>query len=274
LLSDAPALRKDRTALLWTVKRLVYERSRITLVAPSRWMAKIAAESPLLSRFPVHVIPNGLDMEIFRPIPQPVAREMFGIPPAGCVVLFAAVDAEAARKGGRLLQEAVARLAPGDPAPFRLMVVGAGSEQWQSRVRVPVTAIPTIADDRLLAAAYSAADLFVMPTLAENLPNAVLESMACGTPTVAFDVGGVSDAVRHGETGWLARAGDAADLARLIGEALCDDERREQMGRRGRAVAESEYPSALQTDRFVSLYQDLVDRRPRRATPIAAAGAA
>lgn len=275
IVGDAPALLTDRTALLWKVKRAVYERSRVVLVAPSRWMAARAAESPLLGRFPVRIIPNGLDPEVFRPIPKPSARDMFGIAPSEHVLLFAAVDVDAERKGGRQLQDAIERLASTAGPSFRLLVVGAGAAKWQNRVRIPVTAVPALSDDRLLAAMYSAADVFVMPTLAENLPNAVLESMACGTPTVAFDIGGVPDAVRDGETGWLAKTGDAEDLARAIAAAFGDDERRAAMGRLCRDVVEAEYTATLQTRRFEHLYQELLDGRAAGAPlPLIRAGVA
>lgn len=258
LLADAPALRRDTTALLWRRKRAVYARSRLIVVAPSRWMAGVAAESPLLGRFPIHVIPNGLDTDVFRPVPKAAARSLFRLDPAERVVLFAAIETEGRRKGGALLREAIERLASSGGPPFRLMVVGGGAEHWTARLPVPVTPVPLITDDRLLAAAYSAADLFVMPTLAENLPNTVLESMACGTPAVAFAVGGVADAVRPGETGWLVRPADADDLASTLGRALADDEARSLFATRSRQVVEAEYSSERQTDRFEALYREIL----------------
>jgi glycosyltransferase involved in cell wall biosynthesis len=262
LLADAPALRVDRTALLWRVKRWAYARSALTLVAPSRWIAGLAAASPLLSRFPVHWIPNGVDTDVFRPIPKGAARAVLGLDPGERVVLFSALETADRRKGGAVLAEALGRSGAGPRLPYRLLVVGRGAERWTGPGPAAVTAMPTVGDDRLLAAVYSAADVFVSPALAENLPNAALESLACGTPVVAFDVGGVADAVRPLETGYLAASGDPADLARGIDRLLADEALRLRLGRRGREVAEQEYGQDLQTRRFLALYEEILERVP------------
>lgn len=263
-LDDAPALRADRTALLWKAKNAIYARSRIDIVAPSRWMEGLAKESPLLGRFPVHYIPNGLDTSVFRPLPKPAARDLFGIAHEAKVLLFLSLEIDSARKGGALLLQAIERLSASGRR-FHVMAIGHGSDQWAARLNMGVTAVPVISDDRLLAAAYSAADLFAMPTLAENLPNAALESMACATPVVAFRTGGMVDAVREGRTGWLAEAGSAADLAQRIGDALDDDEGRARMALECRAVVEREYTMELQASRFETLYRDIIDARRRAA---------
>lgn len=258
LLSDEPALRVDWTAFLWRVKRWVYERSRLTLVAPSRWIAGLVAQSPLLQRFPVHLIPNGLDTDVFRPVPKAAAREVLGLDPSERVVLFSALDTAAPRKGGEFLRKALEILHAQDMQGCRLLVVGDGAESWRNVVRFPLTPMPVVRDDRMLAAIYSAADLFVLPTLAENLPNGILESMACGTPVVAFDVGGVGEAVRPMETGYLAQYMNADDLARGIGRLLEDEGVRQRLGRRCREVAEQEYSMDLQARRFQELYERIL----------------
>jgi glycosyltransferase involved in cell wall biosynthesis len=109
---------------------------------------------------------------------------------------------------------------------------------------------------------YAAADVFVHPSLADNLPNGVLESLACGTPVAAFDVGGVPEAVRPGQTGYLARYKDAADLALGIGRMLDDAGLHAELSAMCRKIAETEYGMDLQTDLFEKLYADLC--RPAR----------
>jgi len=258
ILSDYPALRHDRTALLWRVKQRIYDRSSLTLVVPSRWMAGLVRESPLLQRHPVHVIPYGLDTEVFRPIPQAAARNVLGIDPARRVVLFGAHFASERRKGGEVLLDALARLPAQVQQRLELLVIGRESEHIRGQIPCPVRWLGALKDDRLLATVYAAADVFVLPTLADNLPNTILESMACGTPVVSFDVGGVAEAVRHRDTGYVARAGDAADLAEGIRLLLDDDAMRQRLGRRSHEVAEQEYGLELQARRFLALYEGLV----------------
>ena len=252
ILADEPALHVDRTAFLWKVKDWVYSRAPMTIVAPSRWMAGVVAASPLLGRFPVRVIPNGVDLEVFRPTPKHVAREALGVHADDPVVFFSAVELGAVRKGGQVLARALEILKSRD-VRLHLLVAGSGGEQWRAQCPYPVTALGAIADDRLMALAYSAADVFVLPTLAENLPNGILESMACGTPAVGFDVGGVPDLIRHGETGHLARHGDADALARAIAALVGDAALRERLGRQSREIAEREYSAALEARRFLDL---------------------
>lgn len=261
LLSDEPALRKDRTALLWRAKQRIYAGANVTLVAPSRWIAGIAAQSPLVKHWPVEVIPNGLNLTVFRPVRKAAAREVLGLPQDEAVILFSSVETKAYRKGGTFVTEAVHALKGKTRTPFRLLVVGNRASEWERALDVPVTTINAVKDDHLLATLYSAADVFLHPALADNLPNGVLESLACGTPVVAFDVGGVGEAVRPMETGYLARDKDAQDLAAGLQRLLDDDDLRRRLGIRCRAVAEAEYDMELQTQRFEALYQRVLRDR-------------
>lgn len=261
LLNDEPALREDRTALLWRMKKRIYAGANVTLVAPSRWIARLAEQSPLVGHWPVRVIPNGLNLNVFRPIDRASARAVLGLPQDEDLVLFSSVETQAYRKGGTFVTAAVNALKGKTRKPFRLLVVGNGAGEWETAVKVPVTAITTVKDDHLLAILYSAADLFVHPALADNLPNGVLESLACGTPVVAFDVGGVEEAVRPMETGYLARHKDGDDLSAGIKCLLDDPDLRRRLRARCREVAEAEYDMALQTQRFEALYETVIHGR-------------
>lgn len=261
LLADDPALKTDRTALLWRTKQRIYARANVTLVAPSQWIAGLAKQSALVRHWPVTVIPNGLDLTVFRPINRAAAREVLGLPQDEDLVLFSSVETQAYRKGGTFVTEAVNALKGKTRKPFRLLVVGNRACEWETAVNVPVTAIDTVKDDHLLATLYSAADLFVHPALADNLPNGVLESLACGTPVVAFNVGGVGEAVRTMETGYLARYKDTGDLSQGIQRLLDDPDLRRGLRIRCRKVAEAEYDMALQTQRFEELYETVIHGR-------------
>ncbi len=261
ILEEYPPLRRDTTAFLWKVKKRIYNRCDLTMVAPSQWMASLVSQSPLLGEFPLHVIPNGLDTEIFRPVPKSVAREVLGLKPDTPVILFMGHSDDAPRKGEVYFREALKRLSETlhfDPV---LLVMGTTGGGWLDRVEFPTRCVGVVTNDLFMATVYSAADVFVLPTLADNLPNSVLEGMACGTPAVAFNIGGVPDIVRHMETGYLAAYKDAEDLARGIDLLLTDGGLRERLGRRCREVVESEYSMELQARRFEKLYQDIIRER-------------
>lgn len=250
-LTEYPGLRRDRTAENWRIKRWLYSRARIHLVAPSRWIGSLAAQSPLLGRFPATWIPNGVDTARYRPRDPLDARRTLGLPVEGRIVLFGSTEA---RKGGALLAKALELV----PPPAGTTVVTVGKDASGSSAALRGIHLGPIRDEEKMATVYAAADVFVQAALAENLPNTVLESFGCGTPVVAFDVGGVADAVRHMETGYLARAADAAALGRGVTTVLGDDELRERLGRRARDVVEREYPLELQARRFADLYRSLV----------------
>jgi glycosyltransferase involved in cell wall biosynthesis len=235
-LHEYPRLRRDTTRTLWRWKDRLYARSRLTIVAPSTWLERLAKESPLLGRFDVRRIPNGVDLDRFRPRERDARRRP--------VVLFASAWLDDRRKGGHLLEAALAKL-----SDLELDVVAAGERAVVGRP------LGSLTPDEL-ARAYADADVFVLPTLAENLPNTILESLASGTPVVSFDVGGVGDAVKHLETGWLAQP-DAAALAHGIRSLVEDAELRVRLGRNGRALAEREWSRELEARRFAELYEEL-----------------
>jgi glycosyltransferase involved in cell wall biosynthesis len=115
-----------------------------------------------------------------------------------------------------------------------------------------------LSNDRLKCLAYSAADLFIFPTHADNLPLVLQESMACGTPMVSFDIGGVGDLVRHGVTGHLAKAEDIQNFVQGIVELLEDDNLREKMGNNCRQTALAEYCLQLQVKKYIDLYSKIL----------------
>ncbi len=263
ILSDPPELYRDTTAFLWQVKNWVFARSSLTIAAPSKWIAALAKESPLLGRFEIKLIPNGLDTKIFRPLPRELARQRLNIPTSQNVILFSAHSVLDKRKGAGLMQEALDRLAKVDgPLKITLIVLGHGAKQWNAKLPFDIKLFEHTQSDAQLAALYAAADVFVLPTLAENLPNGVLESMACGTPAVTFNVGGCQDAVRHMETGYLANYRDAEDLARGIKLILSDDDLRQRLGQHSREVVEAEYNIQLQAGRYKDLYEQLLACHP------------
>ena len=242
-LHEYPALPRDTTAALWRWKRAVYARSRLTLVTPSRWLASLVRESPLLGRFPVRHIPYAVDTEAFAPGDRAAARRALDLPPERPIVLFVASDVADPRKGFHALEQAVRGL--GEPP----LVVVAGAGEVPSGIET--RGLAELADGRL-ADAYRAADVVALPSLADNFPNVAIEALACGRPVVARPAGGIGEAVRHLETGWLG-----ADLAAGLRELLADGELRERLGRTGREVAEREYGLSLQTDRYLELYAEL-----------------
>jgi glycosyltransferase involved in cell wall biosynthesis len=255
-LDEYPRLRNDTTALLYRLKDRVYSSSRLTLVVPSRWMVDIVDASPLLGRFPVRYIPTGIDTAVFRPGDRDEARKRLRLPLERKIVFFAAANINVRRKGLHLLAEALRRL---EDSPL-LLVAGSGTVARGIETRY----LGSVLDEEVLADAYRAANVFAVPTLADVLTQTAPESIACGTPCVSFDRGGVIDVVRHLETGYQARFGDVDDLARGLTTLLGDEELLARLSARCRDVAETEFSVDLQVQRYAGLYEELLDGTPAR----------
>ena len=253
-LQEFPSLTWDTSALLWHMKRKAYRRSNLHIVAPSKWMERLVKESPLLGHFPLYRIPNGVDIDVYRPVDRVQVRKELEIPDDLPLVLFSADSLTDHRKGGEYLKRALSILFAKN-VRFRILTMGKGEI---TGMPYPTHMLGRLEKDIDIARAYAVSDLFVLPTLAENLPNAVLESMACGTPAVSFDVGGVPDAVRHMETGYLAVHKDAEDLARGIEQLLQDTGMQNRLADNARSVVISEFTDKRQTEAFFDLYQSIL----------------
>ncbi len=251
------AIERDSTHIEWKLKNWVYGRSKLTLICPSRWIAEQAQQS-MLNRFPIHHIPHGVDVETFQPLDREQCRSMLGITPGKKVLMFAAVQLNEQRKGGDLLVKALRDLPESLKSETELLLLGEGSGKVAQAAGIPAISLGYLKNTRMMAIAYAAADLFLCPTRAEVLGLVILESMACGTPVVAFNVGGVPDLVRPNLTGYLAKPEDATDFRDGIVQLLEADAQRAQLRQHCRAIVLAEYTLELQIQRYLELYTQLL----------------
>jgi glycosyltransferase involved in cell wall biosynthesis len=252
-----PAIKSDTTAIEWKLKNWVYSRSNITVVTPSRWLTEQAQES-MLNRFPIHHIPNGIDTNIYQPLNSAQCRGVLNIPLDKQVLMFGAASLSDVRKGGDILHKALIDLPQSLKSNIILITLGISGESIAESIGIPTIDLGYISSDHLKAIAYSAADLFLFPTRADNLPLVLQESMSCGTPMVSFKIGGVPDLVRPDETGYLAPPEDVDDFRKGIIQLLEDSTHRHQMAQNCRAIAIKEYSLEMQAERYISLYRDLL----------------
>lgn len=253
-LSTYPSVQTDNTQWEWKLKDWVYSRSNLTVVAPSNWLVEIAKQS-ILKRFPIHYIPNGIDMDAYQPLDSEQSKALLGLPKGKKVLMFGAQTLSDARKGGDLLLKALSSLPTSLKAETLLITMGASSGELSDVVGMQTINLGYVSSDRLKSIAYSAADLFIFPTRADNLPLVLQESMACGTPMVSFNIGGVPDLVRPDITGYLAKPEDAGDFANGIVKLLEDNNLRDRLSQNCRAIALAEYPLELQAQRYIELYR-------------------
>lgn len=242
----------DLNAWAWRRKQRAW-RTPARIVAPSRWMESCVSRSALMAGWPVSVVPNPIDTDVWSPRPRDRSRHTLGLGPDERVLCVAGIDgAVSPHKGYDLLLDALHLAAA--TVPVTVLVIG-HTGSWQPRVAgVSFRFLGLVNDDALLRDSFCAADAMIVPSRIDNLPNTAVEAASCGIPVVAFDVGGLPDIVVHRVTGYLARPFDVADLACgidwvLTGSAPAD------VARAARAHAEETFSMA----RVGALYRDVYD---------------
>ena len=249
----------------------LFSGADLTIVTPSQWLATCATESRLFKDAPVLVIPNSVETDVFAPLPKAQAREALALPLESVVLLFGATDVKEKLKGFRELRDALQhclahpefqRLVDDDK--IRLLCFGHSSEELRPG-RIPTTPLGYVASEETMRFAYAAADVFILPSLEDNLPNTMLEAMSCGTPVVAFAVGGIPDVVVDGVTGRLAPPGDVRSLGDAILALVFNSDERELMGQNCRKAMVDGYSPQVQARRYLESYQELCEGSRRSA---------
>jgi len=242
-------------------KRKVLRRcTNVTINGLSRWLARCAQESALFKDNMVVNLPNPINTNAFKPADKIFARKLLNLRTDKKLILFGAMSATSdPRKGFRELKESLQRC---KAQQTELVVFGSGEPKEPLNLGVPAHYLGQIRDDASLAVLYSAVDVMVVPSLQENLSNVIMESLACGTPVVAFEVGGNSDMIDHKVNGYLARPKDAEDLAAGI-EWVLNSPDYDALCRNAREKTEREFESSLVAGRYIELYNRILDKRQR-----------
>jgi glycosyltransferase involved in cell wall biosynthesis len=254
----------------WTWKRKKKHFNRpINLVAPSTWLAEKAARSAIAAEWPVSVIPNPLDTQTFRPLDKNFARTLLNLPTDKKIILVGAFGSVMNKnKGFDLLSEALLHLSANNStlnAEIQLVVFGQTEPAVPVDLPFPVKFMGHLSDDYSLSLLYNAADLVVVPSRMENLPQTATEAQACGVPVVAFDVCGIPDAVTHLETGYLAKPYDTTELAAGINWILENDDQYSKLSAKSRVKAELQWAPHIVAERYLDVYRQAIDNQRIRA---------
>jgi glycosyltransferase involved in cell wall biosynthesis/4-hydroxybenzoate polyprenyltransferase len=235
----------------------------VTLVAPSSWIAEQARASALFRAAPrIEVVRPGIDTDVFRPRGHAGARAILGVPQEPAYVFCGADQGRELRKGLPSLARVLADVSR-HPALYgrRVAVLCVGDNVPEELFPAGVEVIPLgrIAAEDEMAVALSAADAFLFPSLEDNAPNMVLESLACARPVVAFDVGGVPELVPDGIAGRCVPAGDERALAEALASLLANPSLGRELGERGRGRVCERHSARAQAARMVELYEGALD---------------
>jgi len=247
---------KDLSRWVWRRKSKAWQDLNLTIVTPSHWLADCARKSSLFQNLRVEVIANGLDAQVYKPIDQAIARNLLNLSLDKKLVLFGAMNSTRnKRKGFHLLEPALQKLSEDEKLEnVELVILDASRPSEVPNLGFPIHYLGRLNDDIALALLYSAVDVFLAPSVQDNLPNAVMESLACGTPCVAFDIGGMSDMIQHQQNGYLAKPFDVNDLAKGITWVLEDEERLKKLGSNSRDKVEQKFTLEIQANNYLSVY--------------------
>ncbi|MCI0470061.1 MAG: glycosyltransferase [Candidatus Aminicenantes bacterium] len=245
----------------------------LTIVTPSLWLAECADESKVFKHTRIEHIFNSLETDIFKPYPKPEAKQRLGINPEAVVILFGAMNLTSKRKGFNCFKEAIdycrenrefkQALDKGEicPAAFGKSKLNPTEQDFL------IHYFGEVKSQEEMALIYSAADIFVLPSLEDNLPNSMLEALACGTPVIAFSVGGIPEVIEHGKTGCLVPIGNSERMASYITELVYDKTAREKMGKRGASLMRREFNLAVQAQNYLELFAALTKKKKSRSVP-------
>ena len=241
-------------------KRKMYEGANLTFVGCSRWMANLARQGVLTQGHTVTNIPNAIDTTVFTPMDKSASRKKYNLPLDKKLLLFGAQRITDKRKGFRYLAEACEHISmhhPTLPGNLGVVVLGGDAESVKEALPLPVYTVNYLSDEHEIAELYNAVDIFVTPSLQDNLPNTIVEAMSCGVPCVVFNVGGIPEMISHKQDGYVADYCDSLDFAQGIAWCL-DGTRHAALAAAARASALATYAESVAAQRYEAIYQSAI----------------
>lgn len=246
----------------WLRKAEMYRGVRnIVFVTCSHWLAREARKSSLLKDFRIETIANPIDTDLFSPGDKPALRAKWFINPQSKIILFGAANVLDRRKGITYLVDALGILKNNvqDTGDIEIVLFGKNKAFDVSLLPFKVYDMHIIASQQDMAELYALADVFVNPSIEDNLPNTIMESLACGTPVVAFNTGGIPDMVDHLQNGYLAQFKSPADLAAGISYVLNSD-KKETLSANARQKVSDNFTNEIIALKYIALYQNILSK--------------
>jgi glycosyltransferase involved in cell wall biosynthesis len=253
----------DLSAKIWQQKSRIFGEVSalppIRIIGCSQWLANRAAKSSLFKTLAIDSIPNPLDINLFKPTDKAEARLKLNLPADKKLILFAAAKVTVIWKGFSYFQEALKILKEqiANPGDIELVILGESDAGINETLPFKTHALGRISGIEKIALIYSAADVFTISSIQENLPNTIMEAMACGTPAVGFEVGGIPEMIEHKQTGFLATYKSAEHFAEGIKWILFDADAAVLAGNARKKVLEN-YSQEVVKERYLEVYRNLI----------------
>ena len=247
---------RDLSYRVWQEKNRLYEAENISFVACSRWLADEARASSLTCDHMVTAIPNPINTSFFCKKDKALARKSLHLPLDRHLIAFIAQKVTNENKGMNYLIEACDRLVSMYPKMKQstgIVIIGGHAEEFEQQLSMPVYSLGYIRDEKKMAEVYRSIDVFVLPSLSENLPNTIMEAMACGVPCVGFNIGGIPEMIDHCTNGYVANYRDAGDLAKGI-HWILEETAYDKLGRQAIHKVVSHYSQQAVAAKYIEVY--------------------
>ena len=251
--------KKDLSNQVFKKKKEIYQSAPVTFVTCSRWLKERAGQSALLNGHTIVDIPNPISTSLFKPQNSLTARNKMELPTDKKLILFGSVKVTDKRKGIDYFIESCKLLAEKYPEmkeEVGVVVYGKNSECLKSLIPFQVYALDYISNEKDLVNIYNAVDLYVTPSLEENLPTTIMEAMACGIPCVGFNVGGIPEMIDHLHNGYVAEYKSAEDLANGIIWTLSESEY-QSLSEEACRKAVSNYSESIVAKKYIDIYNKI-----------------
>lgn len=248
----------DLSRKIWNRKQNSYNKKKeLWLVGLSNWITEEAMQSSLFQNRPIWQIPNPIDTTTFAPFDQLKAREAFNLPRNKKLILFGAMNATSdPRKGFLQLSLALRSI---DSTNTEIVVLGASKPEISQDFKQKIHYLGQLNDEVSLRLLYNATDTTVVPSLQENLSNIILESLSCGTPVVAFNIGGNSDLIDHKKNGYLASSLSIDDLSTGL-RWILESTQIKDLKKSARQKAITNFSSNVIAQKYVTLYKEILKK--------------
>ncbi len=261
-LKDYPQLKHDFAAFHWEKKKKIYKESNITFITTSLWLKKEAEKCPLIQDRPIHHVFCPRNLDLFQIRCAKTVRKMLAIPIDKNIILFGAADISDSRKGFRQFLNSINEKFVRDNNLF-LVLIGADHFNIIATIPnwLPFKYFNNIYNDVFKGFIYNASDIFICPTFADNLPNMLIESLACGIPCVTFDVGGCGEIVINNKTGYLAKPFEFSDFLAGISKLIQDKKTCEQLGHNGRKLILDNFSQDICAKQYETIFKKIINNK-------------
>lgn len=249
---------KDLAFSLFKQKKALYKKANITFVGCSLWLTDLASHSALTTRKTVLSIPNPINTDIYQPLDKKMVRDKLNLPLDKKLILFGAAKSTDERKGVSYFVDACKLLHKEIKEHIGVVLYGKESEKLVGKFDYPTYVMGYISDEKKLIELYSAVDIFAIPSLEENLPNSIIESMACGTPSIGFNIGGIPEIIDHIHNGYVANYKSAKDFSKGLKWILENNENNE-LGLQARRKVIDSYSEREIAQQYITLYNSLIE---------------